>query len=140
MTVRVVSAPPAMKSPVSCIIDIGSMSASVHTEMRSSVGQPLRSAAISSSSGLNSMIADITPMAASGSRSIESVRMSRSDHVLMSSQRSSGNPRRSAVSRDGSWAARSCTTSSCAGVGDRVEQLVDPALRGTPRPGPPPAG
>ena len=35
MAVRVVSAPPAMKSPVSCIIVSGSMSAPAQVEMRS---------------------------------------------------------------------------------------------------------
>ena len=112
MAVRVVSAPPAMNRPVSCIIGSGSMPAPVQTETRSSAGQPLRSAAVSWSSGLNSMMALITPMAASLSKVTASVRISRSDHDLMSSQRSSGKPSRSAVRRDGSWAARSWTTSS----------------------------
>ena len=60
--------------------------------MRSWAGQPLRSAATSSRSGLNSMMAPITPISACSSRVIESVRMRRSDHDLMSSHRSSGKP------------------------------------------------
>ena len=74
------------------------------------------------------MMALITPISASWSRVIESVRISRSDHDLMSSQRSSGKPRRSAVRRDGSWAARSWTTSSRPCVADGVDELVDPRL------------
>ena len=108
MAVRVVSAPPAMNSPVSCIIVSGSMPAPAHTEMRSSAGQPLRSAAMSCSRALNSMIAFIIPISASLSKVMTSVRISRSDHDFTSSQRSSGKPSRSAVSRDGSCAARSC--------------------------------
>ena len=139
MTVRVVSAPPAMNSPVSCIIVIGSMPASAHTEMRSSAGQPLRSAAISSSSGLNSMMADITPMAASGSREHRvgaheplRPRLDVLPAVLGEPEEVGGEPRRQ-------LGGEVVHHLELARVGDGVEQLVDPALRGTPRPAAPPA-
>ena len=40
MAVRVVSAPPAMKRPVSCMRVIGSMPVATHADTRSSAGQP----------------------------------------------------------------------------------------------------
>ena len=117
MTVRVVSAPPEMTRPVSftsiwAVYGQPAASACAHTDTRSSRGSALRAASVGKSSAENSPMASMKPWAASRSVSAWSYRMSRSDQVWMSGQRSSGKPSRWAVSRAGSGAASSVTTST----------------------------
>ena len=72
MTVRVVSAPPEMNSPVSCTITVCSIgqpssSALAHTDSRSSRGSSRRSSAIGPITAANSMIAPIMSVISAGS-------------------------------------------------------------------------
>ena len=78
------------------------------------------------------MMAFIIPMSASLSKVMASVRIRRSDHDLMSGHRSSGKPSRSAVRRDGSWAARSCDHLEPALVGHRRRAARRCGTAGTP--------
>ena len=117
MTVRVVSAPPEMTSPVSWTIRLSSIgqppsSAWAHTDRRSSAGSSRRALRMGPSAWLNSVMAPMNPVSRSGLSRAPSYRMSRSDQLLMSGQRSSGKPSREAVSRAGSGAASWLTTSS----------------------------
>ncbi len=78
------------------------------------------------------------------SRGASSMRMRRSDQLWMSVQRSSGKPSSLAVSRHGSWAARSGITSTSPPSGlDGIQQVGDdgaePLLLAPHRPGREPA-
>ena len=71
------------------------------------MGQPRRSGTTSARSPPNSLMALNRSMMTWPSRGASSMRIRRSDQLLMSVQRSSGKPSSLAVSRHGSWAARS---------------------------------
>ncbi len=117
MSVRVVSAPPAMRSPTSVTISVigsGSCPSGGNSQRlkKSSVGSAMRWGRMRCMSTIHSNTLEVNDSMISGSTSRVSSRICRSDQSLIRGQSASSKPIMVAVIRQGSGAASASTTST----------------------------